>query len=126
MGVSADPMRQGPRHDADGRPGNTAEGDERIDELRAGLEQTRAEMSETIDAIQERASSEHVRKQILGSVQDAAVSSAKNMASSARQIAQGAVGAIRTIVKQRPLLSSSIGLLFGWLVLRGLRGAARR
>src|SRR5687767_4497607 len=54
-------------------------GDDQTAEIRAEIEHTRAEMSETIDEISERLSPTHIKEQVVEQVREATIGRAEDM-----------------------------------------------
>jgi hypothetical protein len=89
MGQRADEMR---RHDQD--MGHTGEAG--LEEMRAELEQTRTEASETIDAIQERLTPEHLAGEAVGQARQ----QAKAQAASQKERAADSLGSVAQALRQ--------------------------
>jgi hypothetical protein len=98
-------------------------------QIRADMAQTRAEMSETIDAIQTRLSPQHLMQEAKETVRDATVGKVKDMMTSATDKAadlaedvQG--GALEAVdyVKQNPIPAALIGASIAWLLMRTSAG----
>ena len=92
-------------------------------QIRADMAQTRAEMSETIDAIQAKLSPQHLMQEAKDTVRDATVGKVKDMMTSATDKAadfaedvQG--GALEAVdyVKQNPIPAALIGAGIAWLL----------
>jgi ElaB/YqjD/DUF883 family membrane-anchored ribosome-binding protein len=94
--------------------------------IKADIEETRAEMSETIDEIEERLSPRHLAQQAKASIKDAtarrvgammnsATGTARDLASEGRE----AAGGMMEHVKESPMPYVLIGLGVGWLILKG-------
>jgi ElaB/YqjD/DUF883 family membrane-anchored ribosome-binding protein len=66
-------------------PERSETADERTAEIRSNIEETRADMSETIDAIQEKLRPGHIVSQATETVRNATVGKVKDMARSARE-----------------------------------------
>jgi ElaB/YqjD/DUF883 family membrane-anchored ribosome-binding protein len=100
--------------------------------IRAEIEQTRAEMSETIDAIQDKLSPQRMMEQAKETVRDATVGRMKEMATSAtetasdlaEQVQDSAQQAVR-YVRENPLPALLIGAGAAWLLMRWQRGEPR-
>jgi ElaB/YqjD/DUF883 family membrane-anchored ribosome-binding protein len=87
--------------------------DEGVDEVvatRAEIERTRADMSETVDAIQERLSPENLKEQAKDRVKEATVGRAQEAGS----------GIVKTI-RANPLPAALTGIGLGWLFVSGKR-----
>ena len=65
--------------------------DASVEEIRADIEHTRAEMSETIEAIQEKLSPEHIKERVQAKVHDATIGKVQHLADAARE-KFGAIG----------------------------------
>jgi ElaB/YqjD/DUF883 family membrane-anchored ribosome-binding protein len=125
--------------DVDDYPGDA---EDEAARLRAEIEQTRAGMGETIDAIQEKLSPENIKQQVKDSVREAtigrveqAMSNVSETISQAAEPAVEAVGRAGSAVKdtgvtiidtirQNPLPAALIGLGVGMLVMNRRRGRA--
>ncbi len=79
---------------------------EEPDPTRAEIERTRADMSETVDAIQERLSPENLKEQAKDKVKEATLGRAQEAGS-------GIVGTIR----QNPIPAALTGIGLGWLLI---------
>jgi hypothetical protein len=98
-------------------------------QIRADMAQTRAEMSETIDAIQAKLNPQHLMQEAKDTVRDATVGKVKDMMTSATDKAadfaedvQG--GALEAVdyVKQNPIPAALIGAGIAWLLMRTSTG----
>lgn len=106
-------------------------------EIRAEIEETRAEMTGTIDAIQERLSpsylTEQVKEQVReqfqeakAAVRDATIGKAEDMVRTASEtITEARYGLMETI-RQNPLPAAIAGIGLGWLWMNRQSGAPRR
>jgi ElaB/YqjD/DUF883 family membrane-anchored ribosome-binding protein len=89
------------------------------------MAQTRAEMSETIDAIQAKLSPQHLMQEAKDTVRDATVGKVKDMMTSAtdkaadlaEDVQDGALEAV-DYVKQNPIPAALIGAGIAWLLMR--------
>lgn len=116
--------------------------DENTEELRAEIEDTRAEMTQTINEIQERLSPEHLVGQIKETVREATIGKVERVmervgetisgvTEPAREVAGRAGTAIKEAgssvadsVWRNPIPVALIGLGVGMLVLRNFRGSS--
>jgi hypothetical protein len=114
--------------------------DENTEQLRSDIEDTRAEMSQTINEIQERLSPEHLMGQVKETVREATIGKVERVMdkvgetiSDATEPAFEAMGRAGTTIKEtglsvadsmrrNPIPVALIGLGLGMLVLRSLRG----
>jgi hypothetical protein len=106
--------------------------DRRARELRAEIEQTREEMSETIDAIQEKLRPGNVVAEATERVKNATTERVKNMVGSASQSAQGAMERTRHMAgdlmdsgSQTAIPAAMIGIGAAWLLIDRLRNRDR-
>jgi uncharacterized protein YjbJ (UPF0337 family) len=124
-------------------PMTDGSGDDEIDMHRVQIEQTRAEMSHTIDAIQEKLSPGTIAQHAKDAVRDATVGKAQDMVSNAAGTAQGMVnnatdavstagGTARDVgsgiwetIRQNPVPAALAGIGIGWLVVSGRRSGTR-
>ena len=95
------------------------------EQIRMQIEQTRDDMSETIDAIQERLSPRNLVEQAKDSVREATVGKVKEMAHNVSDTASGvadstmeAAGDIAERVKDNPWPAVAVGLGAAWLLMR--------
>jgi len=95
------------------------------DQIRMQIEQTRDDMSETIDAIQERLSPRNLVEQAKDTVREATVGKVKDMANSVSETAadvadttRHAAGDMAERVRANPWPAAVLGLGAAWLLLR--------
>jgi hypothetical protein len=104
---------------------------------RAQVEETRANMSGTIDAIQQKLSPENLAQQAKNTVRDAtvgkvggAVGTATDKMQQAAGSATGAAGSVGTTIvetiKQNPVPAALAGIGLGWLIAESRRSSASR
>ena len=98
------------------------------DELRARIHETRAEMSQTINAIQERLSPDHLVSETKDAIKDATVERAKQVAQGASRAADIArdsfenPGRVVQRVRANPVPAAAVmGVAAMWLAVRALR-----
>jgi ElaB/YqjD/DUF883 family membrane-anchored ribosome-binding protein len=119
---------------------SAADSDENTEQLRADIEDTRAEMSQTINEIQERLSPEHLVGQVKETVREATIGKVERVmervgetisgvAEPAREVAGRAGTAIKEAgstvadsVWKNPIPVALIGLGVGMLLVRNFRG----
>ena len=85
------------------------------EEIRADIEQTRAELSETIDAIQEKLAPDTLKEQAKEVVRDATVGRAEQALGDAQETVREAGTGIMDMIKQNPIPVAMVGLGLGWL-----------
>jgi len=105
-------------------------------EIRANIEQTRTEMSSTIEAIQERLSPQHLKEQVKGqvreqfeevksSVRDATIGKAETMVRSASESVTEVRYTLMETIRQNPIPAAMVGLGLGWLLMNRRSAAPR-
>ncbi len=109
VGGPEDARAVGPDPVLGGGVGGGAEADE-VEQTRAEIDRTRAGMSETVDAIQERLSPENLKEQAKDRVREATVGKAQEAGS----------GIVETI-RANPLPAALTGIGLGWLLVSARR-----
>jgi hypothetical protein len=106
--------------------------DERTRQIRNEIEETRVEMTETIDAIQEKLKPRNIVASATDRVKNAATERVREMADTASQTAQQAMDYTRHAtndmtdrVRQNPIPLALIGLGAAWLIARRSSGDRR-
>jgi uncharacterized protein YjbJ (UPF0337 family) len=97
-------------------PGDEAADDTR--ELQDRIEDTRADMGETIDAIQERLSPRRIGEQVREQVRGATIGRAEQMVSDATDTAREAGGGLVDLLRDNPVPAALAALGLGWLWLK--------
>lgn len=106
-------------------------------EIRSNIEQTRAEMSGTIEAIQERLNPQHLKEQVQdqvreqfeeakATVRDATIGKAEAMVRSAGETVTEARSTIMDTIRQNPLPAALVGIGLGWLFMNSRSSSSRR
>jgi hypothetical protein len=104
--------------------------------IRDDIERTRAEMSETIDAIQERLSPANIKDQVVeqvreqvevakDTVREATIGKVENMMQSAGNTVSDARRSVVDAVKQNPIPAALVGIGIGWMIVSGRRSSSR-
>jgi len=119
---------------------SAADSDENTEQLRADIEDTRAEMTQTINEIQERLSPEHLVGQVKETVREATIGKvervmervgetisevtepAREMAGRAGTVIKDAGSSVADSVWRNPIPVALIGLGVGMLLMRNFRG----
>lgn len=118
------------------------------EEIRADIEQTRSEMSETIEALQERLSPtalkeqavdqfqdvrEHVKEQVREQIQEAkaavreaTIGKVENMVHTASNTAQDARYTVMDTIRQNPIPAAMVGLGLAWMFMNRSSTPSRR
>lgn len=103
------------------------------EQIRMQIEQTRDEMSETIDAIQERLNPRNLVEQAKDSVREATVGKVKEMAHNVSDTASGMADSTKEVagdlaerVRENPWPAVLLGLGAAWLFMRNGDGGASR
>ena len=100
--------------------GQTAgEIDHRPVEIEANIVQTRAEMSETIDAIQEKLSPAHIKEQVKEQVQESFQEAKDSVREATVDSVKGAGSTMWETIKQNPVPATIVGLSVAWLMRKG-------
>lgn len=89
--------------------------EESPEEIRARIERTRAEMSDTVETIQRRLSPDRLRYEAQESVREAAAERIDDMKYRARRKAR----TVTDTIKDNPVPAALIGLGLGWLLMSG-------
>jgi gas vesicle protein len=117
-----------------------AEGIEHTDdttEIRADIEETRAEMSETIEAIQERLSPQHLKEQakeqvreqfqeVKATVREATIGKAEDMVRNVGDTLDDARYGLMETIRQNPIPAALVGIGLGWLFMNKRSGSSQR
>lgn len=96
-------------------------GDRDLEAIRAEIERTRAEMSKTVNAIQDRLSPERLKAQAIDRVREATVGGAKDMANSANRLVRELPSWMVESVRDNPLPALLAGVGVGWLLVQSMR-----
>jgi ElaB/YqjD/DUF883 family membrane-anchored ribosome-binding protein len=94
--------------------------------VRSDIEDTRASMSSTIDAIQEKLSPQRLTEQAKDAVRDATVGRVQDMASNITETARDTGSTLMDTMRENPLPAALIGIGVGWLFLSARRRATER
>jgi len=106
----------------------TVDDDTSTAEIRANIEQTRADMSETIEAIQERLNPQHLTEQVKeqvkeqfedakATVREATIGKAEDMVRTAGDTVSEARYTLMEAIRQNPIPAAMIGIGLGWLLM---------
>lgn len=87
------------------------------DVIKRRIEETRAEMSETVGMIQEKLSPENVKEQALTAVREATVGKVEDMANTVSRSAQNWRANVMETVRENPIPAAMVGLGLGWLIM---------
>jgi len=99
---------------------------EEVAEIRENIEQTRADMSETINAIQERLNPEHLKEQVIEGVKEqfqeakdtvrqATIGKVEDMVQSASNTVYETRRTVVQTIKENPIPAALVGIGLGWL-----------
>jgi len=95
-----------------------AETTDETEAIRADIEQTRSQMSATIDAIQGKLNPQNIVDQAKGAVREATIGRVENMVTEVRQTAQEASSGFLDTVKENPLPTAMAAIGLGWLFMK--------
>jgi len=99
----------------------------RTQEIREEIAQTRVEMSETIEAIQERLTPSHLVAQASETVRNATTEKVKQMANTAGHAADQVMdSSVAQTIRSNPIPAAMIGIGAAWLLMKGRTGSNRR
>jgi ElaB/YqjD/DUF883 family membrane-anchored ribosome-binding protein len=108
-------------------------GEDDPDALREEIAETRSELSETVDAIQERLSPEHVKEQVdalkdqaTDTIREATVGKAEQMVTNVQETVKGTGKTTVETIKANPLPAALVAVGIGWLIKESRSSAARR
>lgn len=93
--------------------------DDDLEATRAQIEETRADMTETIDAIQQRLSPQNLAQQAKETVRDATIGKAEAAVNNAGETAKGFGSIALETIRQNPIPAALAGISIGWLLTRG-------
>jgi gas vesicle protein len=138
MGERADEVNRHYDTDATNAAGaNEIEAPEDTAEIRAGIEETRAEMSETIEAIQERLNPQHLKEQVKdqvreqfqeakATVREATIGKAEDMVRNVGDTFDEARYGLMETIRQNPVPAALVGIGLGWLFMNRQSAPDRR
>ena len=101
-------------------------GDESTAEIRGDIEDTRARMGNTIDAIQEKLSPQRLMEQAKETARDATIGRAQEMASNVADTAKETGSTIMDTIRENPIPVALTAIGVGWLIWGARRSAADR
>ena len=138
MGEAADEVRRNDRPEVNiyDQDANADETDDTA-EIRNNIEQTRSEMSETIEAIQARLSPQNIKEQareqvreqyeeVKATVRDATIGKAETMIQSASDTVSEASSSIMDTIRENPIPAALVGIGLGWLFMNGRSSSSQR
>lgn len=100
----------------------TPQGGEEPEEIRAQIEQTRAEMAETIDAIQAKLNPDYITAQVKETVRTSTARRAEQMANTAERKARNIRSTISETIRENPIPAAMAGIGIGWLLMKSSSG----
>lgn len=87
--------------------------------IRLQIEETRAQMGETIERLQERLSPERIRQQTQDTIREATLGKVEEMTYKAEREVKSWPSKIASTVKENPVPAALIGIGLGWLMVSG-------
>ncbi len=93
-------------------------------EIRSEIEQTRAEMTETIDEIQERLSPAHLKEQAWEQAHSMYQDARDSVREATVERAKGAGSTMWETIRENPIPATMAALGVGWLVMKGSSGSS--
>jgi len=138
MGEAADEVRYNDRPDANiyDQDATVNETDD-TDEIRNNIEQTRSEMSETIEAIQARLNPQNLKEQareqvreqyeeVKATVRDATIGKAETMVRNVGDTVSDARYTVMDTIRENPIPAALVGLGLGWLFMNARKTSTHR
>jgi ElaB/YqjD/DUF883 family membrane-anchored ribosome-binding protein len=104
----------------------TDDATDETDAIRSEIEDTRANMGSTIDAIQEKLSPQRLTEQAKDAVREATVGRVQEMASNITETARDTGSTFMDTIRQNPLPAALVGIGMGWLFMSARRQAMER
>jgi ElaB/YqjD/DUF883 family membrane-anchored ribosome-binding protein len=104
--------------------GDTGTDEDNTGEIRAQIEQTRSEMSETINAIQDKLSPDNLKDQAKEMVREATIGRAEEMVNNAGDTAKGLRASVMETIRQNPVPAAIAGISLGWLFMNRANGGS--
>jgi uncharacterized protein YjbJ (UPF0337 family) len=92
--------------------------------IRAEIEETRARMTSTVDAIQAKLSPERLTQEAKEMVKDATVRKVEKMANMTMHKAESWRSQMMETIKQNPIPAALVGIGLGWLLIEGTRSSS--
>ena len=86
-------------------------------EVRESIEETRAEMSETVDAIQERLSPAHIKEEVKQAVTESARETRDRVQEAVTHTTQAAGQGVYDRIRANPVPVAMVGIGLGWLAM---------
>lgn len=96
--------------------------DDEVTATREQIEQTRSDMSQTIDAIQDKLSPSN----LVQDAKDATIGKAQDAVSSAGETAVGFGSSVVDLIKQNPIPAALASVGIGWLIVSGRNSSSQR
>lgn len=106
--------------------GEHVESDQSTEQIRDNIEDTRARMGTTIDAIQEKLSPENLMRQAKETARDATIGRAQEMASNVADTARETSSTLMETIRRNPVPVALTALGLGWLFVSARREASDR
>ncbi|HXV97025.1 MAG TPA: DUF3618 domain-containing protein, partial [Anaerolineae bacterium] len=100
-------------------------GEKEPEEIRAEIQKTRANISETVNIIQERLSPERLKEQAQDKIRDATIGRIEEMADNVNRKTRSASYSIVETIKHNPVPAALAGLGLGWLLVEGFRSSGQ-
>ncbi|HZC06945.1 MAG TPA: DUF3618 domain-containing protein [Ktedonobacterales bacterium] len=107
-------------------PSGGVTSDESSDDIREDIEQTRANMGDTIDSIQERLSPERLTQQAKDVVHDATIGRVEQTMNDMTDSAREGGYTLLDTIRQNPIPAALAGIGVGWLVMKVRENAEQR
>jgi hypothetical protein len=92
--------------------------------IRANIQETRAHMSEVVDAIQAKLAPERLTQEAKEMVKDATVRKVEKMANMTMHKADTWRSQMMETIRQNPIPAALVGIGLGWLLIEGTRSSS--
>lgn len=96
-----------------------AQEDQNPEAIRREIEVTRADLTETVDAIQQKLNPQRIREEAVSTVREATVGRVEDMADEAKWKVKGAGNTVLDTIKRNPVPAALMALGLGWLIMEG-------
>jgi ElaB/YqjD/DUF883 family membrane-anchored ribosome-binding protein len=88
-------------------------------QLKQDIEETRAEMTDTVDAIQERLSPDHIKQEMKEAVRESAYETRDRVQEAVVQTSQQVSRGLMDVIRENPMPAALAGIGIGWLAMAG-------
>lgn len=97
--------------------------DQETEQIRGEIETTRADLAETVNAIQEKLNPQRLKEEAVSTVREATVGRVEEMADDAKWKVKGAGYTVIDTIKRNPVPAALAAIGLGWLFMEGRGGS---